>query len=90
MREISELIVRMTLDNFAWGYTRIQGAQAKLGHKVGRGRVANVLNRHGIEQAPGRNKQTRWSPSLKARWKMFAASNFLTVEVWTGRGLVTY
>ncbi len=26
MREISELIVRMALDNSGWGYTRIQGA----------------------------------------------------------------
>ena len=90
MREISELIVRMALDNSGWGYTRIQGALANLGHKVGRGTVANVLNRNGIEPAPERNTRTRWSTFLKAHWKMFAASDFLSVEVWTGRGLVTY
>jgi transposase InsO family protein len=27
---------------------------------------------------------------LKAHWKVLAASDFLTVEVWTGRGLVTH
>ena len=43
MREISALIVRMALDNSGWGYTRIQGALANLGHKVGRGTVANLL-----------------------------------------------
>ncbi|OFW18067.1 MAG: hypothetical protein A3H97_11715 [Acidobacteria bacterium RIFCSPLOWO2_02_FULL_65_29] len=90
MREISALIVRMALDNSGWGYTRIQGALANLGHKVGRGTVANVLIRNGIEPAPERGKRTRWSTFLKAHWGVFAASDFLTVEVWTGRGLVTY
>ncbi len=27
---------------------------------------------------------------MKAHWELFAASDFLTVEVWTGRGLVTH
>ena len=90
MQEISKLIVRMASDNSGWGYTRIQGALANLGHKVGRGTVANVLNRNGIEPAPERNKRTKWSTFLKAHWKTFAASDFLNVEVWTGRGLVTY
>jgi len=90
MREISELIVRMALDTFGWGYTRIQGVLANLGHRVGRGTVANVFDRNGIEPAPERGKRTRWSPFLKAHWKVLAASDFLTVEVWTGRGLVTH
>jgi putative transposase len=41
MREIAALIVRMALDNCGWGYTRIQGALANLGHKVGRGTVVS-------------------------------------------------
>src|SRR5258705_8285649 len=90
MREIFELIVRMAQENPKWGYTRIQGALANFRHKVGRGTVANVLNRNGIEPAPERSKRTRWSTFLKGHWKMFAASDFLTVEGWTGRGLVTY
>jgi len=90
MRKIAELIIRMAQDNPNWGYTRIQGAPANLRHKVGRGTVANVLSRNGIEPATERSKRTRWSTFLKAHWKLFAASDFLTVEVWTGRGLVTY
>src|SRR5258706_4508425 len=90
MRKISELIVRMALDNPGWGYTRMQGALSNLGHKVGRGTVANVLNRNGIEPAPERGRRTKWSTFLKAHWKVFAASDFLTAEVWTGRGLVTH
>jgi putative transposase len=90
MRHISELIVRMAHENPRWGYTRIQGALANLSHKVGRGTIANVLKRNGIEPSPERGRRTRWSTFLKAHWKVLAASDFLTVEVWTGRGLVTH
>jgi putative transposase len=90
MREISQLIVRMAQDNPGWGYTRIQGALANLSHKVGRGTVANVLKRSGIEPVPERGKRTRWSTFLKAHWEVLAASDFFTVEVWTPKGLVTY
>ena len=30
------------------------------------------------------------STFLRAHWEVFAASDFLTVEVWTGRGLITH
>ena len=90
MRHISELIVRMAQENPSWGYTRIQGALANLSHKVGRGTIANVLKRNGIEPSPERSRRTPWSTFLKAHWKVLAASGFLTVEVWTGRGLVTH
>ena len=69
---------------------RIQGALANLSHKVGRGTIANVLKRNGIEPSPERSRRTPWSTFLKAHWKVLAASDFLTVEVWTGRGLVTH
>ena len=90
MHEIAELIARMAQDNPRWGYSRIQGALANLHHRVGRGTIANVLKRSGIEPAPERGRHTKWSTFLKAHWKVLAASDFLTVEVWTGRGLVTY
>src|SRR6266581_169098 len=90
MRHISNLILRMAQENPGWGYTRIQGALANLHHKVGRGTIANVLKRNGIEPAPERRRRTQWSTFLKAHWKVLAASDFFTVEVWTGRGLVTH
>lgn len=90
MREIAELIVRMARENRGWGYTRIQGASANLSHKVGRGTIANVLRRNGIEPAPERSQRTTWSTFLKAHWKVLAASDFFSVEVWTARGLETH
>lgn len=90
MREISQLIVRMAQENPGWGYTRIQGALANLSHQVGRGTVSNVLKRNGIEPAPERGKRTTWSTFLRAHWKLLAASDFFSVEVWTPKGLITY
>jgi putative transposase len=80
MRHISELTVRMAQENSGWGYTRIQGALANLNHRVGRGTIANVLKRSGIEPAPERGKRTPWSTFLKAHWKMLLAADFLTIE----------
>jgi putative transposase len=82
--------VRMAQENPGWGYSRIQGALANLRHKVGRGTIANVLKRNGIEPMPERSKRITWSTFLKAHWEVSAASDFFSVEVWTARGLVTH
>jgi hypothetical protein len=44
----------MAKENRRWGYRRIQGALCNLGHQVGRGTIAEMLARHGIEPAPER------------------------------------
>jgi putative transposase len=90
MPEIRALIVRMATENRDWGYTRIQGALANLGHQVGRGTVANILREHGLEPAPERLKKTTWTQFLKTHWNVLAAADFFTVEVWTGRGLTRF
>jgi transposase InsO family protein len=88
--ELAPLVVRMATENRTWGYTRIQGAMANLGHKLGRGTIRRILKDHGIEPAPERGKGMPWSVFLKAHWKALAASDFFTVEVWSWSGLVTY
>lgn len=90
MTTIVDLVLRMALDNLSWGYTRIQGALANLGHQVGRGTIANILKENGIEPAPERDTHTRWSTFLKAHWECLSATDFLSVEVFTLKGLTTY
>ena len=90
IKAIVQLILRMALENRSWGYTRMQGALANLGHRVGRGTIANVLREHGIDPAPERGKRMPWSTFLKAHWESIAATDFFTVEVLTLRGLVTH
>jgi putative transposase len=90
MTALADLIVKMAIENPAWGYTRIRGALENLGHHVGRGTIANILKENGLEPAPERGKQTRWPTFLKAHWACLSATDFLCVEVCTLRGLVTH
>ena len=90
MKDIVDLILRLAQENPSWGYTRIKGALANLGHELGRGTIANILKEHGIEPAPERDKHTPWSTFLEAHWDCLCATDFLTVEVLTLRGLVTH
>ncbi len=84
------MVLRMARENTSWGYDRIQGALANLGHIIAPNTVKNILKRHGIEPAPERGKRTCWKRFLKAHWDVMAATDFFTVEVWTSRGLMTY
>src|SRR5882757_2074505 len=52
MKTIVNLVLRMALENRSWGYTRIRGALANLGHQVGRGTIANILREHGFPIGP--------------------------------------
>jgi hypothetical protein len=54
---MEDLVVRMAKENRRWGYRRIQGALSNLGHQVGRGTIAEMLARHGIELAPEREAE---------------------------------
>ena len=89
-KEIVELVLRMAKENPFWGYDRIQGAVANLGHKISDSTVANILRQHGIDPAPERKRQTTWHTFLKAHWDVLASVDFTTIEAWTRSGLVTY
>ena len=89
-RAIEELIVRMAKENRSWGYDRIVGALANLGHEVSDQTVGNVLRRHGLPPAPERKHTTTWAAFIRAHLAVLAGTDFFTVEVLTLRGLVTY
>ena len=88
--EIRGLVVKMAEENPGWGYTRLRGALANLGHEIGRGTIAEILKQSGLEPAPERGKKTTWAEFLRTHWEVLGATDFFTVEVWTMGGLVRY
>src|SRR6202521_2578210 len=88
--DIEQLIVGMARENPSWGYDRIAGALANLGHQVSDQTVGNVLRRHGIPPASQRKRTTTWAAFIRAHLAVLAGTDFFSVEVFTLRGLVTY
>ncbi len=84
------LAVRMASENRTWGYKRIQGALANLGHYVCKETVRRILKRDGVEPAPERSTKTTWNEFIRVHWDSLAAADFFTVEVWTPFGLVRH
>jgi len=88
--ETEGLVVRMAKENPAWGYDRIVGALANLGHQLSDQTVGNILGRHDIPPAPKRKQTTSWKDFIRAHLDVLAGTDFFTVEVFTLKGLVTY
>src|SRR5437016_11316288 len=88
--EIQQLVVRMATENRDWGYRRIQGALANLGHEVARSTIANILKEHGMEPAPERNRKTTWKEFVARHWEVIVAADFFTTEAWTRKGLTRF
>lgn len=88
--KVEALVVRMARENTGWGYDRIVGALANLGHTLSDQAVGNILRRHGIAPAPKRSRTTSWRDFISAHMDVLAGTDFFTVEVLTWRGLVTY
>lgn len=88
--DIEELVVRLAKENKSWGYDRIAGALANLGHEVSDQTVGNILKRRGIPPAPEREKTTTWKEFIRTHMDVLAATDFFTAGVWTQGGLVTY
>jgi transposase InsO family protein len=62
--DLTCLIVRLARENPRWGYKRIQGELVKLGQRVGRSTIRDVLKRAHLPPAPQRS---RGGPS----WRSF-------------------
>ena len=90
LNNIKRLVVRMAHENRTWGYERIRGALANVGHVICETTVRRILKDHGIEPARARSKKTTWNEFISSHWDSLAAADFFTVEVWTPFGLVRY
>ena len=77
--EVEALVIRLARENRGWGYDRIVGALANLGHAISDRTVGNILRRHNLAPAPERSRTTSWKEFIRSH-----------LEVLTWRGLVTY
>jgi hypothetical protein len=69
--EVELLVIRMAKENPTWGYRRIQGALANLGHAIDKITVRNILRRHHIDPAPKRSKDgMSWTQFLTLHWEV--------------------
>ena len=76
--EVEELVVRFARENRGWGYDRIVGALANLGHKVSDQTVGNILRRHNIAPAPQRSRMTTWKEFIQSHMDVLAGADFFT------------
>ena len=89
-QETERLVVQMARENPSWGYDRIVGALANLGHRLSDQTVGNVLRRHGIAPAPKRKQSISWKDFIRAHRDVLVGMDFFTTEVLTLKGLTTY
>jgi putative transposase len=76
---VRALILEMARDNPGWGYRRIHGELAGLGHKLPPSTVWKILKDAGIDPAPTRSGLT-WQAFLKAQAKTILAVDFFHVD----------
>jgi putative transposase len=75
-REVEQLIVRMAEENRSWGYDRVVGALANLGHEVSDQTVGNVLRRHGLPPHRRASTQPPGQHSFEPTWRCWRGPTF--------------
>jgi transposase InsO family protein len=76
---VRALVLEMARDNPGWGYRRIHGELAGLGHKLAPSTVWQILKDAGIDPAPARSGET-WRAFLDAQAKTILATDFFHVD----------
>ena len=87
--ELEALVICIARENSGWGYDRIVGALANLGHRLSDQTVGNILRRHGVAPAPKRSQNTTWKEFIRSHMAVLAGIDFFTVEVLTSDGLTS-
>ena len=79
--EVAAVLLRLAAENPRWGYGRLQGELAKLGHALGRSTVRDVLKRRHVPPAPQRGERaSTWGQFLAQHRAAVLACDCFTVE----------
>jgi putative transposase len=73
------LVVRLAAENPTWGYRRLHGELAGLGHQIGASTVWTILHRAGIDPSPRRPGPT-WSQFLQAQAQAILACDLFHLD----------
>ncbi len=84
--DISATIIRIRKET-NWGYTKIVQAMRRLGHKISRQTVKNVLVQAGLGPQPHDHPDT-WSDFLKRHAATMWQCDFACKRKWTIKGMV--
>jgi putative transposase len=76
---VRELVLRFATENPGWGYRRIHGELAGLGHRVAPSTVWRILPRAGFNPAPPRAGPT-WREFLTTQATTIVACDFFTID----------
>ena len=82
--ELEALVVRIARENSGWGYDRIVGALANLGHRVSNQTIGNILRRHGLPPAPKRSQNTTWKEFICWLCRKPVVSQTAHHPIWQG------
>src|SRR5258708_33716932 len=77
-RDIRDLVLRLARENPAWGYRRVHGELARLGHRISEATVRRILRRR-HRRAPG-NLDSSWRAFLPAQAGGLLACGFFPVD----------
>ncbi|HEY7414409.1 MAG TPA: helix-turn-helix domain-containing protein [Ktedonobacteraceae bacterium] len=79
--ELEALIVRLAGENPRWGCSKIAGELLKLGYRVGRSTIQEVLKRHRVPPSPQRSQRpSTWRAFLRQHQQHLLACDFFMVE----------
>jgi len=78
-QEIGDLVLRLAMENPAWGYSGVHGELTRLGHQVSQATVRRILRARGIRPAP-RGLDTSWRRFLRSQAEGLLACDFFTVD----------
>ena len=76
---IRKLVIRMAVDNPAWGHRRVPGELVRLGHPIAASTVWQIMHDAGIGPAPRRPGPT-WKQFLTAQARGILAVDFVHVD----------